>query len=347
MSNLSGKPHVMKKVNNALIKQVLKEKGSATKSQITEATGISITTVRTLLEELIINKEIVSLGLDGSSGGRRAERYALNMNDNISLSFYVKNEFISYALTNQLGTILENTTVKIDKSEYQQSLEIFIDKILKNNNIKVIGIGVSGVVNKGNYFFGKGLTNWKKSNIGEYIEKKYNIPVVLENNLNAMALGFSINYLKEMKTLDLKSLNLVYIHFTEDGVGAGIIANGQLIRGENNFAGELGFMPINNQGHLGHILNNNPSDETYVDVVSQVIAILNCVINPSFIVIGGSTLRKDLIAQIKETCKKYLANNIMTKIILSEDSNKDYLTGITYLATEFMYSGIKLIKNER
>src|SRR5471030_2157131 len=100
MNNLSGKPQVMKKVNSALIKKILKEKGSATKVQITQDTGISVTTVRTLLEELIINKEITSLGLDDSSGGRRAERYALNLNDNISLSFYIQNEFINYALTN-------------------------------------------------------------------------------------------------------------------------------------------------------------------------------------------------------------------------------------------------------
>lgn len=347
MNNLSGKPQVMKKVNSALIKQILKEKGSATKAQITEHTGISATTVRTLLEELIINKEIISLGLDNSSGGRKAERYTLNLNDNISLSFYVQNEFINYALTNPLGDIIENSTVKIEKNTYKKSLERFIDEILQNNNIKVIGIGVPGVVDKGNYFSGKGLTDWKKSNIGEYIEEKYNIPVVLENNLNAIALGFSLNYLKEMKTLDMKSLNLIYVNFSDNGVGAGIITNGQLIRGENNFAGELGFIPINNQSHLEHILNNNPSDETYVDVVSQVIAILNCVINPSFIVLGGATLRKYLINEIKAHCKKYLANNIMPKIIFSEYNEKDYLAGITYLATEFMYSDIKLIKNER
>lgn len=347
MTSLSAKPQVMKKVNSSLIKQILKEKGSATKAQITKNTGISVTTVRTLLEELIINKEIISLGLDDSSGGRKAERYTLNLNDNISLSFYVENEFINYALTNILGDIIENNTIKIEKNRNEIFLEEFIDNILKNNNIKVIGIGVSGVVDKGNYFFGKELDNWEKSNIGEYIEKKYNIPVVLENDLNAIALGFSLNYLKEMKTLDMKSLNLVYIDFSESGVGAGIIANGQLIRGKNNFAGELGFIPINKQGHLGHILNTNPSDETYVDVVAQLIATLNCVINPSFIVIGGDTLRKNLINQIRDECKKYIANNIMTEINLSKDSKKYYLSGITYLATEFMYSDIKLIKNER
>ena len=334
MNNLSGKPQVMKKVNSSLIKQVLKEKVSATKAEITEATGISATTIRTLLEELIVNKEILSLGLDDSSGGRRAARYALNLEDNISLSFYTKNGIIGYALANPLGVIFENKTLSIDESNYEK----FIDKILQNNKIKVIGIGVSGVVDKGTYFSGKELTDWEKFNLGEYIEKKYNIPVILENDLNAIALGFSLNYLKEMK-----ALNLVYINFTENGVGSGIIANGKLIRGENNFAGELGFIPLNNQGHLLHILSNNPSDGTYVEVVSQLIAILNCVINPAFIVIGGSNLRKYLIDEIKACCKKYLANNIMAEVLLSEDSNRYYLSGLTYLATEFMYSDIKLV----
>jgi len=50
MNNLSGKPQIMKKLNSALIKQILKEKGSSTKAQITKDTGISATTVRTLLE---------------------------------------------------------------------------------------------------------------------------------------------------------------------------------------------------------------------------------------------------------------------------------------------------------
>lgn len=347
MNNLSGKPQVMKKVNSALIKKNLKEKGSATKAQIAQDTGISVTTVRTLLEELILSKEITSLGLDDSNGGRRAERYALNLKNNISLSFYIENEFINYALTNLLGDTIENKTLKIEKNKNENFLEKFIDKILQNNNIKVIGIGVSGVVDKGNYFSGKGLDNWKKSDIGEYIQEKYNIPVVLENDLNAIALGFSLNYMKEMKTMEMKSLNLVYINFTETGVGAGIIANGQLIRGENNFAGELSFIPINKQGHLGNILNNNPDDETYTDIVAQLIAILNCVINPSFMVIGGDTLRRNLIVKIKDDCKKYLANNIMTEILVSKDSKKYYLSGITYLTTEFMYSDIKLIKNER
>ena len=344
MINLSGKPQLMKKVNSGLIKQVIKENGSATNAEIVEGTGISTTTVRTLLCQLITDQEIVNLGLDGSSGGRRAERYALNLNNNLSLSFYIKDKQINYALCDALGDIIENKSMNFKNYEYQEALTEFIDEMVKNHTIKVIGIGVSGVIDRGNYLSGKQLNDWKKINIGEYIEKKYNIPVVLENDLNAMAIGFSLNYIKEKNDLDIKSLNVVYINFTQDGVGAGIIANGQLIRGENNFAGELGFMPIGNQGHLEYLLNNNPDDKKYVEIVSQVISILNCIINPAFIVIGGDTLRINLIDEIKEACNTCAANNIISKIMLSEDGAKDYLSGITYLTTELMNSDIRLVK---
>lgn len=345
MDSLSAKPQIMKKVNSALIKEVIKNTGSATKAQIAETSGISATTVRTLLEELITNKEIISLGLDNSSGGRRAERYALNLEYNNSLAFYIKDGYVNYAVTNPLGNIIEKDKVKIDYDYDEEIIEKFIDNVVNDRNIKAIGIGVPGVVDKGMYFSGKGLNDWKKFELGKHLEKKLGIPIVLENDLNAMALGFSLNYSKNVKNLKIETLNLIYLHFAKAGVGAGIIANGQLIRGRNNFAGELGFLPINGMGHLENILDNNVDDKIYIDIVSQTIAILNCVTNPSFIVIGGDTLRRNLMDEIKNTCEKYLANNIKPEIILSENSEQDYLSGIAYISSEFMYSDIKITKN--
>lgn len=354
MNNLSAKPQIMKRVNSTLIKDMLKTNSSATKSEISEVTGISATTVRTLLEELNLKKEIISLGFDDSSGGRRAERYALNLDYNNSLAFYIKDGYLNYAITNPLGNIIEEDKVKISYDYDEDIIESFINTVVieglindvvKDKDIKAIGIGVSGVVKNGIFFSGKGLNDWKKFELGDYIEKKLGIPVVLENDLNSMALGFSLNYSQDIKALDIEKLNLVYIHFTEAGVGAGIIANGQLIRGGSNFAGELGFLPINGMGHLENILDNNIDDKTYIDIISQTIAILNCVTNPAFIVIGGESLRRNLIDEIKNNCEKYLANNIKPEIILSENSEQDYLAGIAYIASEFMYSDIKITKS--
>lgn len=343
MDNLSGKPQIMKKVNSGLIKQILKEKGSATKAEIAESTGISATTIRTLLNQLIRSSQIVSLGFDESSGGRRAERYALNLRDNLALSFYLKDNNLNYLVVNPLGNVIEDSTIKISEDNFQSFLEDFIDDILKKYSIKVIGIGVPGVVKKGSYFAGRELSGWKKFSIGEYIEKKYSIPVILENDLNATALGFSLNYCKEMNEKNKNHLNLIYIRFSKNGIGAGIIIDGKLIHGESNFAGEIGFIPVGHKGHFNSVLNDNTDDKTYIDIVSQVLAAINCIINPKFIVIGGEKLRSNLTADIKKYSRKYMADNIIPDIILSKDSRKDFLTGMAYLTIKLINSNIKLI----
>ncbi|ERK28555.1 hypothetical protein CINTURNW_4197, partial [Clostridium intestinale URNW] len=56
--------------------------------------------------------------------------------------------------------------------------------------------------------------------------------------------------------------------------------------------------------------------------------------------LGPNTLRENGLLKI---LKK--SNNIKPAILLSEDSEKDYLTGIAYITSEFMYSDIKITKN--
>jgi predicted NBD/HSP70 family sugar kinase len=350
MSNISGKPQAMKKVNNLLVKKALRKRGSATKSELAEDTGISATTIRTLLDELIEANEVIRFGLDKSSGGRRAERYALNLNESLVLAFYVRNKYIDYAIANAASEIIENKQVEVNSENYADDIDKAIHTILKNNNcIKVIGISVPGIVDIDNrkYLAGKKLGGWEEFDIGEYIENKYNIPVLLENDLNAIALGHSLNLMKKLDVDDLSILNMIYIYFAATGVGAGIVTNGELVRGGNNFAGELGFMPVTKDKYLQGFIETNPEDESYVDIISRVIATVNCVINPDIVVIGGETFRFELMEEIEHKCSSYIAINAMPDIFYVEDSKVDCFTGIVHLAIKKMYSGINLIDNSK
>lgn len=348
MKKMPASPQAMKKVNITLIKKVLKNSASATKAEISEATGISSTTVRSLINELLENKEIVSMGLDQSSGGRRAERYTLNFKNNFILAFYIGSNYIDYVIINPLDKVIEDNRIEISIDKPIDAIDNFIGSILKSNTgIKMIGISASGIVDKGTYITGRKFDELKKFNIGEYIENKYSIPVVLENDLNSMAVGFSLSLMEkfDIRSDDMNVLNIIYIQFTTKGVGAGIIANGKLVRGISNFAGELGFMPISSGLNLDYVLDNNLNDETYADIIARVIAIVNCVTNPGFVIIGGDIFKFHLVDQIKESCKKYIKKSLMPDILCDKDSRKHCLTGITHLAMESMYSGINLIDN--
>jgi predicted NBD/HSP70 family sugar kinase len=350
MNNISGRPQAMKEINCTLIKKALKRMTTATRAEISEATGISPTTVRALLDELIESSEVVRFGLDKSTGGRRAERYALNLKESLILAFYIRDKYINYAISNPLGEIMEEKSIEINDENYSENIEKIINIVLQNNNyIKAIGISVPGVVDieKRKYSAGKSLTEWQTFNIGERIEKKYKIPVVLENDLNTIALGYSLNLMKKLDVDDLHILNMIYIHFTEAGIGAGIIANGELVRGGSNLAGELGFIPVSDGKHLQAFIEDEPDDNAYIETISMVIAAINCIINPDLVAIGGETFRVNLIDQIKERCNKYVANNVMPDIFLAKDSKVDCLTGIVHLTLRLMYSNIKLVDDKK
>ena len=106
MIKVSGKPTEIKNVNTSLILDSIKTRGNATRGEIVKDTNLSHTTVRAILNELIVLEEIVSIGLDKSSGGRRAERYKINSNKRCLLALSIEENIIVYRVVNILGEAL-------------------------------------------------------------------------------------------------------------------------------------------------------------------------------------------------------------------------------------------------
>ena len=77
MENSHASPGLLKQANSSALHRVLREKGAATRAQLAAAAGISVTTVRALLEEMLRDGEVECTGLSASSGGRRAAQYSL------------------------------------------------------------------------------------------------------------------------------------------------------------------------------------------------------------------------------------------------------------------------------
>lgn len=77
MENSHASPGLLKQANSSALHRVLREKGAATRAQLAAAAGVSVTTVRALLEEMLRDGEVERTGLSASSGGRRAAQYSL------------------------------------------------------------------------------------------------------------------------------------------------------------------------------------------------------------------------------------------------------------------------------
>jgi len=335
MLNLTGKPEVMKKMNMTIIYKALMEMGSATRAEIADKTQISTTTVRTLLEELMKNGEIIELQLDESSGGRRAQRYTLNPERNLILSLYFKDKSIVYQINDLTGNIVKADSAHIDDRNVSLSAIGFISKSLEKWEICAIGLGVPGIVEKGRYYVSTGFNQWIINNIGERIQNTYHMPVILENDLNAIAVGFAVHYAKN-NDCDINNLNMAYIHFNKSCTGAGIIANGKVVHGAKRFAGELGFLPLEPNKTLDAVLQAATSQEECADAICRAISIVNCVTNPSLIVIGGDTFGSGRISpeSLKMRAQTFIPGFILPEVIFSNNWKHDYLAGLAYLTIQ-------------
>ena len=114
---------------------------------------------------------------------------------------------------------------------------------LNKKKIAGVGIGLPGLIDyeKGVVRFLPNIPGWQNVHLKSILQKKVHLPVFVDNDVKIITLAESkFGAGRGVKNLICMTLGT--------GVGAGLILNGQLYRGEDNAAGELGHMPLNEHG---------------------------------------------------------------------------------------------------
>lgn len=154
---------------------------------------------------------------------------------------------IAVGLLNEDGKMIFKDTVSTLKERHAD--EIIKDmanlciRILQQNNIDIkklhsVGIGSPGVCDYENttIVYSNNI-KFENYEIGKEFKKHLNVPVYLDNDANCAAYGESISgackNTKNSVTITLGT-----------GVGSGVIVNGQILRGFNGGAGEIGHHVI-------------------------------------------------------------------------------------------------------
>ena len=283
------------------------------------------------------------------------------------LAIDIGGTMIKYGLVSSDGKIL--STDKIE-TEAEKGLENILNKIdnifkrYKKNN--PVGIAVSGT-GQINGMIGKVIggnpiiPNWIGTNLVKILEEKYNLPAVLENDVNCVALGEKwIGAGKDLSNFICLTIGT--------GIGGGIILNNQLFRGENFVAGEFGHILIKKgefeqfasttalirlvKERTGKILNGKEIFDLekkeiveYQEVISEWIenltdglsSIIYC-FNPANIILGGGVIGQGepLINRIKNSLFKKIGPQFKEKlnIIQAKLGNNAGMIGASYLLLE-------------
>ena len=283
------------------------------------------------------------------------------------LAIDIGGTMIKYGLVSSDGEIL--STDKIE-TEAEKGLENILNKIdnifkrYKENN--PVGIAVSGT-GQINGMIGKVIggnpiiPNWIGANLVKILEEKYNLPAILENDVNCVALG-------EKWIGAGKNLSNFICLTIGTGIGGGVILNNQLFRGENFVAGEFGHILIK-KGEFEQFASTTAlirlvkerTEKTlngkeifdlekkeiveYQEVISEWIenltdglsSIVYC-FNPANIILGGGVIGQGepLINRIKNSLFKKIGSQFKEKlnIIQAKLGNNAGMIGASYLLLE-------------
>lgn len=103
MKNVISNPQNIKRAILKEIRKKLLKNGSATKVELSEQLGFSFPTISKFISQMEKNGEVFSVGLDDSSGGRRAKRYSYNPEYMLGLAIFLDGTETNYTIFNCLG----------------------------------------------------------------------------------------------------------------------------------------------------------------------------------------------------------------------------------------------------
>ena len=252
---------------------------------------------------------------------------------------------VRYAIVNICGEICERGELPYN-GDATDAIIRYLDKNAERRKIRAVGIGVPGIVD-GLYFHALGADGqWYDSAIGETVEQRFSIPVMLESDLYAAAFGAGRRYLQQ-KSLRCENLHLAYIRFDKKCVSAGFLAGGRILRGWKNFAGEIGICPADSAFRYGELMERVDSDEAFIHVAVQLLSAINCFLNPQYIAVGGDAFRPDCVERIAQKLGERLPAHLLAELIVTDTFEGDYEEGMAYLTAEQIFADVQIVKEIR
>jgi glucokinase len=139
------------------------------------------------------------------------------------------------------NTIAQKTNAKGSVAEVLHDLYALTDQLI-DSSVTAIGIGVPGLVDteRGVVFDVVNIPSWKEVPLQQYIQERYGVPVVVNNDANCFALG-EFYFGKGQGSNSMIGLTI------GTGLGSGIILNKKLYDGRNGGAGEFGMIDYKDQ----------------------------------------------------------------------------------------------------
>ncbi|MFC0273382.1 ROK family protein [Metabacillus herbersteinensis] len=246
---LTGDQFLVKEINKTVVLEAIRQHSPISRAVVCKITGLNKGTVSNLVNELIESHFVYETGPGESSGGRKPVILMLNSRAGFSIGINLKVHLISAILTDLQGTIIERIEVPLNTisqddiyGHLKRTIQSLISKV-PDSHYGVVGIGVAfpGTIDESGTILIAPTLKWKNVPLQKMLENDFSLPVVVNNEAKVGALG------ETEFGLGRDSTNMLYISIGH-GIGASIMLNKELYRGQLGFSGEVGHTTFYIQG---------------------------------------------------------------------------------------------------
>lgn len=254
--------------NRRLVLEYIVNHPPVSRADLAKQLSLTKATISNIVQELLEQDLIREIGSARTSMGRKPILLEFHKKCGAALAIDVRPRQISVLISDLKG---EDCRVKEYPFSEKDCLLDLLTEILSENlpeykdspyGIVGVAVGIYGVVHQNRIRFTP-YYPLPEEDLGERLEERFGLPVIVENESNLSVLGESAfhHHYKNMIHLNI-----------HDGIGMGILINEQLYKGKDGYAGELGHTilfpdgkpcPCGNRGCLEQYASEKAILEAY------------------------------------------------------------------------------------
>lgn len=242
--------------NRERVLGVLRERGRISQADIARVTGLSRTTVHTLVSELKDSGLVqeIEATVPDVRGGRPAMQLELRHSSLAVVGIDFGHSHVQVAVADIARNVLAERRCDLDVSHHAREAldtsarmvdEVLAEAHVEGKSVVGAGIGIPGPVDRARGTVGSAsiLPGWTGLRIGSEMQERLGISVEIENDANLGALA------ELTWGAGRECSNFAYIK-AATGIGAGIVIDGRLLHGVSGTAGEIGHTTLDESGAL-------------------------------------------------------------------------------------------------
>jgi predicted NBD/HSP70 family sugar kinase len=242
----SASSETARHINREIVLQLIHARQPISRAELARVSGLQRSTVSQIIEQLIRERWIREGAIAQLPRGRRPTMLVLN-DDLVVLAADIHPRQVTVAMLDLNGRLLSRSTLPLG-SDPSKSVAGMIDCMqrIRDNypkkSLEGIGISVPGRVDKESHclIFAPNL-KWPKYDIKQVVERRMGLPTEMENAATACLMS-------ELWFGRMDGIRDAVLITVSEGIGAGILANGQIISGQHGMAGEFGHISIDPAG---------------------------------------------------------------------------------------------------